>query len=246
MIDPVAIQIGSITIRWYGIIMSVGFLLALWISIKLAPIRSIKKEDIYDAFIILIPSILIGARIFHVISEWSYYSDNIIKILYIWQGGIAFHGGLLGGIIAASIFCKKKKIKFYDLADILAVPLALGLFLGRIGNFINQEFYGKPTDLPWGIYFDDVEGKRHPSQIYESIKNFIIFIVLLNLYKLKRIRSGNIFWIFVFLYSSFRFFVEFYKDLPPLFLGMTWGQLFSIPLFFLSLVFLYKINKKKK
>jgi phosphatidylglycerol:prolipoprotein diacylglycerol transferase len=245
MIDPVAFQIGNISIRWYGIIMAAGFLFSLWLSLRLAPQRNIKKDDIYDLFIIVIPSIIIGARIFHVLSNWSYYSSDLVRVLYIWEGGIAFHGGLIGAFIATFIFCKKRGIKFYDMADILVIPAALGLAAGRIGNFINQEFYGKPTNLPWGIYFDNVEGKRHPSQIYESIKNLIIFIILYNLYKFKRIRSGNIFWSFIFLYSLLRFFVEFYKDLPPLAFGLTWGQLWSIPLFFISLIFLYRINKKR-
>lgn len=246
MIDPIAFTIGSIQIKWYGVIMAAGFLFALWFSGKIAPQRNIKKDDVYDLFIFLIPSILIAARIFHIISEWSYYSNEPIKMLYIWQGGIAFHGAFIGAFLCIYIFCKIKKIKVYDMLDIIVVPTALGLAVGRIGNFINQEFYGKITNLPWGIFYDNVEGKRHPSQIYEAIKNFAIFLVLYNLYKIKRIRSGNIFWSFVFLYSLLRFFVEFYKDLPGLFLGLTWGQLWSIPLFFLSIIFLYLINKRKQ
>ncbi|MFH1376707.1 MAG: prolipoprotein diacylglyceryl transferase [Candidatus Woesearchaeota archaeon] len=245
MIDPIAFTIAGISVRWYGIILAAGFLFSFWFSGKLAPQRNIKKEDIYDLFVYLIPAILIGARIFHIVSQWSYYSADPIKMLYIWQGGIAFHGGFIGAFLAIYIFCRARKIKTYDVLDILVIPLALGLSVGRIGNFINQEFYGKPTNLPWGIYFDNVEGKRHPSQIYETIKNFVIFLILYNLYKVRKIKSGNIFWSFVFLYSLFRFFVEFYKDLPDLFFGLTWGQLWSVPLFILSVVFLYFINRKK-
>jgi len=212
--------------------------------IKLGKQKNITKQQIYDYFIYLIPPSIIGARLLAVILNFNLYQDNLLKIFYIWQGGMAFHGGLIGAIIGTYFFCKKHKVHFYDIADIISIPLALGLSLGRLGNFINQEFYGRLTNLPWGIHYDVVEGKRHPSQIYESIKNFIIFIFLLNFYKLKKLKKGVIFWLFIFLYSLFRFLVEFYKDQPLLYLNLTYGQIISIPLFILSIIILRKIGKK--
>jgi len=244
MIDPIAFTIGNININWYGIIYALGFLIAIPISIKLGKQRNITKQQIYDYFIYLIPSSIIGARLLAVILNFHLYQDNLLKILYIWQGGMAFHGGLIGAAIGTYFFCKKHKVHFYDIADIISIPLALGLSLGRLGNFINQEFYGRLTNLPWGIHYDVVEGKRHASQIYESIKNFIIFIFLLNFYKLKKLKRGVIFWLFIFLYSLFRFFVEFYKDQPLIYLNLTYGQLISILLFILSTIMLRKIGKK--
>ncbi len=244
MINPIAFSIGNININWYGIIFALGFIIAIPIMIKLGKQKNITKQQIYDYFIYLIPPSIIGARLLAVILNFNLYQDNLLKIFYIWQGGMAFHGGLIGAIIGTYFFCKKHKVHFYDIADIISIPLALGLSLGRLGNFINQEFYGRLTNLPWGIHYDVVEGKRHPSQIYESIKNFIIFIFLLNFYKLKKLKKGVIFWLFIFLYSLFRFLVEFYKDQPLLYLNLTYGQIISIPLFILSIIILRKIGKK--
>ncbi len=244
MINSVALTIGKLSINWYGIIFALSFLIAIPISVKLAKQRNITKQHIYDYFLYLIPSSVIGARLLAVILNFHLYQDNLLKILYIWEGGMAFHGGLIGAIIGTHFFCKKYKIHFYDIADVIVIPLALGIAVGRIGNFINQEFPGRPTNLPWGITYDNIQGKRHPSQIYESIKNFIIFLILLNFYKIKNLKKGTIFWFFIFLYSLFRFFVEFVKDQQLLFLNLTYGQLISIPLLILAIIMLTKIGKK--
>ncbi len=242
MIDPIAFTIGTLQIHWYGIIFALGFLIAIPISIKLAKKRNITKQQIYDYFVYLIPSSIIGARLLAVILNFHLYQDNLLRVFYIWQGGMAFHGGLLGAIIGTYFFCKKYKIHFYDIADIIVIPLALGLSLGRIGNFLNQEFPGRITNVPWGIYYDNLEGLRHPSQIYESIKNFFIFIILLNFYKVKNIKRGVIFWMFIALYSLFRFIIEFFKD-QVIFSGLTYGQWISIPLFIISIIVLKNIRK---
>jgi len=244
MINSIAFSLSNLKIHWYGIIFALGFLIAIPISIKLGKERNITKNQIYDYFIYLIPSSIIGARLLAVILNFHLYQNNLIEVLYIWNGGMAFHGGLIGAIIGTYLFCKKNKIKFYDIADIIVIPLALGLSFGRIGNFINQEFYGKLTDVPWGIHYDIVEGKRHPSQIYESIKNFIIFLILLNMYKLKKLKKGVIFWTFNLLYSIFRFSIEFFKD-QQTFYNLTYGQWISIPLFIISIIFLIRIAKKR-
>jgi prolipoprotein diacylglyceryl transferase len=246
MIDPVALQIGTLQFRWYGIIFALGFLMAIPISIKLAKQRKITKEQIYDFFTYLIPFSVIGARLMSVILNFQLYQNNLIKILYIWEGGMAFHGGLIGAIIGTYIFTKKNKIHFYDIADVVVIPAALGLALGRIGNFINQEFYGRLTNLPWGIKYDVVEGERHPSQIYESLKNLFIFFTLLNFYKIKNLKKGTIFWLFILLYSTLRFFVEFFKEQQLYIFNLTFGQLISIPFFILSLLMLIKIAKNKR
>ncbi|MBS3172645.1 prolipoprotein diacylglyceryl transferase [Candidatus Woesearchaeota archaeon] len=243
MISPVALQVLGLQIKWYGIIMAIGFILGLFISIKLAKKRNISKETIEDLFIYLIPGSIIGARLAAVILDYNYYITKPLEIFAVWHGGMAFHGGLIGAVLASLYFCKKKNIKFYEIADIIVIPLALGLTLGRIGNFINQEFYGTLTNLPWGVYFDNVEGKRHPTQIYEAIKNLFIFIVLLFLYKFKKLKKGIIFWLFISLYSLLRFLIEFTKD-QTRYYNLTYGQLISIPLFILSIFMIYKIGKK--
>jgi phosphatidylglycerol:prolipoprotein diacylglycerol transferase len=245
MIDPVIFRIGSFSVKWYGVIAAFGFLIGTLIAAKLAEKRGIAKKHIYDFMLYLIPSVIIGARIFHVIGNISYYLDNLGEIIAIWNGGLAFHGGLAGAVIVGLIFVKKRNLNFYDLADIFVVPLALGLALGRIGNFINQELYGKLTNLPWGIEYDNVSGKRHPSQIYESIKNLIIFFILLILYSLKNLPKGFVFWSFICLYSFLRFFVEFIRDVPTALFSLTWAQITSIILFFLAIFVLIRLNKQR-
>ena len=246
MIDPVAFSIFGLEIRWYGIIFALSFLMAIPISIKLGKQRNITKEQIYDFFTYFIPFSVIGARLMSVILHFNLYQDNLIKIFFIWEGGMAFHGGLIGAILGTYLFCKKYKVHFYDIADIIVIPVALGLTFGRLGNFINQEFYGRLTNMPWGIKYDVVEGKRHPSQIYESLKNLFIFFTLLNFYKIKKLKRGTIFWLFVLLYSTLRFIIEFFKDMPIYYFNLTYGQLISIPFFILSLLMLIKIAKTKR
>ncbi len=243
MINPVAFNIGSLEIRWYGIIYSFAFLMGILIAAKLAKKKNISKETIYDFAIWLIPSAVIGARIGHVLGNLNYYSKNPFEIIAIWHGGVALYGGILGAAIAALIFCKKNKIKFYDLADIFVIPLAFGTIFGRIGNLINQELYGKITNLPWGVEFDNVLGKRHPTQIYEAIGNLIVFVVLMFLWK-KNLKTGTIFWTYLGAYSFIRFFAEFLRDGNLAFIGLTMMQLLSIPLFIVSIYFMYKINKQ--
>ena len=241
MIDPIAFQIGSLGIRWYGIIMALGFLLAFFIARKLAKYRNISKEDISDYFLYFIPGSIIGARLWAVILNHNQY-NSLLDILAVWNGGMAIHGGIIGAIIVTFYFCKKRNIHFYDIADIIVIPTALGLAIGRIGNFINQEFIGKPTDLPWGVYFDNVGEKRHPSQIYESIKNLIIFAITLKVFTFKKLKRGTIFWLFILLYSLLRFSVEFLKDMQTWY-GLTYGQIISIPLAITSIFTLYHIGK---
>ena len=240
----VAFSVFGLEVRWYGIIYALSFLIGGLIAVKLGKEKGIKKEDIYDFLVYLIVAVIIGARIGHVFGALGYYSENLVEIFYVWNGGLAFHGGLIGAVLIGLWFCKKRDLKFYDMADIFVVPLALGLAFGRIGNFINGELYGKVSNLPWAVEFSGVSGKRHPSQLYESFKNFFIFLVLWNLYKVKKLPSGFIFWSFILMYSCLRFFVEFYRDWETVFIGLTWPQLVSIPLAFVSFFVLCKLHRK--
>jgi len=240
---PIAFQLGNFSIKWYGIFYAVGFLFAYWLTPILAKSRNISKEDMQDFFVYLIPSSILGGRLAHILGSWDFYSQNLSQVFAVWNGGMVFHGGLLGGAIATYYYCKKKDIHFYDLADILVVPLALALSLGRIGNFLNSEFYGPITNLPWGVEFQSVEGKRHPTQIYESIKNLFIFIVLFKTYTLNKYKKGFIFWLFVLFYSTLRFFVEYLRVIDTYLFGFTWGQLISLPLIFISYHMVSKLRK---
>jgi phosphatidylglycerol:prolipoprotein diacylglycerol transferase len=196
----------------------------------------------------VIVGVVLGARIFYVfVYNLPFYLNNPSQIIAIWNGGLSFHGGLIGAVIVALIFCKKKKIHFYELADIAVVPLALGLALGRLGNFTNGELYGRITNVPWAMKFQDAEGFRHPSQLYASFKDLVIFFTLWVI-KDKKMPKGFIFWLFVVMYSAFRFTVEFFRQ-PDEQLGfiigfLSMGQILSIIMFLVGVVFIYRVSRK--
>ena len=244
MIDPVIFNIGSLEIRWYGLIMALSFLIGSFIAVKLGKKRNLSKDQVYDFLLYLIPLSIIFARLFHVfVYNFDYYIQNPLQIVQIWKGGVSLFGGLLGALLAALIFSKKRKIKFYDLADVFIIPLSFGIIFGRIGNFINQELYGKITNLPWAIKFDNVEGLRHPTQIYEAIGHLIIFLLLLIIWK-KNPKKGFIFYSFIIMYSIFRFFMEFLREDTPFLLGLTITQLLIIPILIISIILMKNLKKE--
>ena len=242
--DPVLVEIGPFAIRYYGIIFALGIFFSFLAIRHLAKKRKLPLtgKDFDGLLLVGTVAVIVGARLGHVISSPGYYLSFPGQIIAVWNGGMAFHGGFIGLVIAGYLFAKKKKIPFYDLADIAVIPAALALAFGRIANFINGEFYGTPTNLPWGVKFQGVEGFRHPVQIYESIKNFAIFAVLWQL-RNRRLPKGTLFWLFVFLYGSMRFVLEFIKDVPDYVFGLTWGQLWSIPMVVVGGYMLWKLLK---
>lgn len=248
-INPTLLKLGPFEIRYYGIIFVLGFILAYFFINHLAKQRNLKltKEDILDLLFYLIIGTITGARIFEILFyNLKYYLENPFEMLAIWHGGLSFHGGFVGAIIACCLYCRKKKINFYDLADICVVPLAFGLFLGRIANFINGELVGRITEVPWCVKFKSYEGCRHPSQLYESFKNLVIFSILWFL-KDKKLKKGIMFWSFVLIYSAFRFFVEFFRapdEQIGFILGLTMGQWINLVMFFVGLYFFVRIKKQ--
>ncbi|MBI2580943.1 prolipoprotein diacylglyceryl transferase [Candidatus Woesearchaeota archaeon] len=246
-ISPVLAEIGPFSIRYYGLIFALGLLVSFLIIRHLAKKRQLplSSRDFDELLILGTVAVVVGARLGHIISSWGYYSDNPAQIIAVWNGGMAFHGGFIGLVIAGYLFAKRKRLAFYDIADIAVIPVALALAFGRIANFINGEFYGTPTGLPWGVKFQGVEGFRHPVQIYEAIKTFFIFVVLWQLQK-KKLPKGTVFWTFVFLYGSIRFVLEFLKDevaVPDYAFGLTWGQFWSIPMLIVGGYMLWKLLK---
>ena len=241
-INPVALQLGPLEIRWYGIIYALGFLFAYY-YVKHALAKKKIMFDVDTFFISVILGNLIGARLFEVFFyNPAYYFANPTEIIAVWKGGLSFHGGLLGGFLASFWFCKKQKISWKIIADILAIPLAIGLGFGRIANFINGELYGYPTSLPWGADFGDGVF-RHPTQLYESLKNFLIAGILTAVNARKKLSPGILFILFMILYGSVRFFIEFLKVPETMFLGLATGQWFSLLMVVLGI---YGIHKFKK
>jgi phosphatidylglycerol:prolipoprotein diacylglycerol transferase len=243
LLDPVLVTIGPLQIRWYGVLYALGFILGYFILIKLAKEKklSLSRDDIGDVVFYLIIGIVLGARVIYILFyNLGYYVSNPLEMLALWHGGLSFHGGFLGAIVAIYLFSRKKKMHFYEISDMVVVPAALALVLGRIGNFINGELYGRITNVPWCIDYsqnphltEQIEGCRHPSQLYESLYSFIMFITLFLLNK-KNLPRGVLTWGFVAMYGLFRTLAEFFRQpdaqLGFLFGGLTMGQLLSIPM----------------
>lgn len=248
-INPTLLRLGPFEIRYYGIIYVLGFVIAYFLIYYLAKEKKLElsKDDVADLIFYLIIGVILGARLFEVlVYNLKYYLANPFEIIAIWHGGLSFHGGLIGAIIAAFIYCRKKKVGFYDIADICVIPLAFGLFLGRIANFINGELVGRVTDVTWCVKFRNYSGCRHPSQLYESFKNLVIFFVLWFI-KDKKLKKGLMFWSFVLMYSVFRFFVEFFR-MPDaqlgFILGLTMGQWLNVIMFAVGVYFIIRINRQ--
>ena len=239
-INPVLINIFGLEIRYYGLVYVIGFLLILFILMKQRDKLKLKEDDVYDYVFYLVIFTVIGARIFEILFyEPQFYFSNPLEMLMIWHGGLSFHGALTGVIIWTYIFTKKNKLKFYDISDILVIPAAFMLFLGRIANFINGELIGKITNLPWAVKFRNYEGFRHPTQIYESLKNLLIFFTLLFL-KNKNLRKGTLTWLFVLFYGTLRFIIEFMKEQRSFILGIPVPHIFTGLMIVVSLYFLIK------
>lgn len=203
--DRVAFTIFGIDVMWYGVLMATGMILGTFLAIKEAKRVGISEDDVLNLAMCAIPSGIIGARLYYVIFNWSYYSQNPSQILNFRGGGMAIHGALIGGILAGFIYTKIKKINFFKMADIALIGMPLAQAIGRWGNYINGEAHGGPTSLPWGIMVDGV--KVHPTFLYESIWDFGIFI-LLWMFRKKKKYEGQIAIYYIILYSLGRFFIE--------------------------------------
>ena len=248
--EPVAIQIFSLEIRWYSLAYIFGILFA-WMYCKKILIKDKNTSKLFDDLIsYLIVGIILGGRLGYVLFyNTKYYLSNPIEIPMIWQGGMSFHGGLLGVLIATIIFANKNNVNKYIFLDLISASAPIGIFLGRISNFINSELYGRKTDVLWSVVFTKVDNiSRHPSQIYEAILEGLVLFFIMYLFTIKDYlrKPGLISSLFLIFYSIFRFFIEFYRvpdeQLGFIFLNLTMGQ-------FISLIFLcfgfYIFFKKK-
>jgi len=244
--DPVAFNLFSLEIRWYSLSYIFGIIFA-WIYCKKFLIIEEKILNLFDDLIsYIIIGVILGGRLGYVVFyNLNYYSKNILEIFMIWEGGMSFHGGLLGVIVSTYIFSKKNNINPFNFLDLISMSAPIGIFLGRISNFINSELYGRETDLFWSVKFEKIDNIfRHPSQIYEAIFEGIILFVLLNfLFKKQLYKSpGLISSLFLIFYSSFRFLIEFTRE-PDVQIGyilfnLSLGQLLSF-LFFMFGLFLF-------
>ncbi len=243
--NPNLIELGGFAIRWYSLAYIAGILLA-WGSIKYFNRSKLSKEALDDWLFFAVLGVVLGGRLGYVLFyNFGFYVDNPLQILAVWHGGMSFHGGCLGAIISMQIFAKKYKINFLELTDTLSIAAPIGLFFGRIANFINLELYGRITGSDFGVIFPNAGNlPRHPSQLYEAaLEGLLLFIILFSLAKFTKIREkvGAISGLFLLLYSAARAFIEQFRE-PDEQIGLlfnqhvTMGQVLSVPMIIAGLV----------
>jgi phosphatidylglycerol---prolipoprotein diacylglyceryl transferase len=251
-IDPVFIRIGPLAFRWYGLMYALSFISAVFL-IRVTAIRKnlkITQDQISDLMLYAAVGVILGGRLGYVfIYNPSLYFTNPSKIFAVWEGGMSFHGGLAGVIIAGTLFCRRHHFSFYEVADVAVISVPVGLGLGRIGNFINGELYGRPTDVPWCMVFPQGGPVcRHPSQLYQAgLEGAALFIILWGLSR-KKLPRGVTFWSLVMFYGLFRFVSEFFREPDPqlgLLIGpFSMGQLLSLPMFLLGLIMVWRCHTR--
>lgn len=254
MPQPILAQLGSVQIHWYGFLIACGAVLAFLIFYHLAKQYNLAKDDIYNLVFYVVIFGLIGDRLYYVFYAWNYYSQHLIDILKIWQGGLAIHGAMIAGIIVILIYARRHKLSPWLILDLFVVALPLAMAVGRWGNYFNQELFGLPTNLSWGIpILPDHRPAQflaftyfHPTFLYESIYDLIIFAVLFSWHKIRlaKIKAGgflrglgNISLAYFILYSIGRFLNEFLRtDYSPYVFGLRWAQLASLAIILICAV----------
>ena len=251
--DPVAFKILTFDVRWYSLAYIIGILLG-WFLCKKIFIKNTNFSQKFDDYITyLILGIIIGGRLGYVIFyNFEHYINNLLDIIKIWEGGMSFHGGLIGIIIASILFAKENKESSFIYMDLVSLVAPVGIFFGRIANFINSELYGIPSEVPWAVIFIKIDNvARHPSQLYEALlEGFTLFLILLYFRKKNYLKKpGLISALFLIFYSIFRFATEFFRvpdeQLGYLIFNLTMGQIISV-LFIICGIILYHFKSKNE
>ena len=249
-INPIMFELFSIKLYWYGFMYALSFIIIDYLIVTASKNKKIilSKDQAEKFTIVILIFAILGGRIGYILFyDFNYYSSNIIKVFYLWEGGMSFHGGLIG--VAAGVFylANQNTLKFFEIADIVCLYVPIGLFFGRVGNFINSELYGIKTSGSWGVVFPVIDSyPRHPSMLYEALLEGVILFVILFIINQKKVFAGIISGYFLLFYGIFRFFVEFVR-LPDAHIGyiyydwVTMGQLLTIPMLVIGLIL---INRK--
>lgn len=230
-IDPSIIELGPIKLRWYGL-MYVGGFLAAYFLIQRQPRAKrlgLQGSMLQDLFLYLAIGLVVGARLgyvlFYQFSNFGQYLQNPLEIIAIWHGGMSFHGGLVGTLLAGALFCRRRKFSFWEVADLVIVTAPIGLGLGRLGNFINGELYGRASTVPWAMVFPGGGPMaRHPSQLYEVLLEGLLLFIVLWVLKDRHFKPGAMVCFFIGGYGILRFIVEFFRE-PDAHIGLLWGVL---------------------
>lgn len=249
---PILFKIGPLTIRTYGVMLASAFFLALALAIRQAKKEGVPTEKIVDLGLYLLIAAILGSRLLFVLTELNYYIKHPLNIFKIWEGGLVFFGGLILAIPVGIYYIKKNNLPLWKVADIGAPSIAIAQAVGRIGCFSAGCCYGKPTNLPWAVVFKDPESLArlniplHPTQLYESLGTFFLFLFLIFMRKRKSF-DGQLFWLYVLLYSALRFFIEFFRgdEIRGMLLGgpLSTSQGIGIPLAVLAIYMLFRLRK---
>ncbi|PJC85041.1 prolipoprotein diacylglyceryl transferase [Vibrio sp. HA2012] len=255
-IDPVLVSLGPLSIRWYGLMYLFGFIFALWLANRRADKKSSgwSREQVSDLLFAGFLGVVIGGRVGYVLFyHFDLFMDDPLYLFKVWTGGMSFHGGLLGVISAMYWYGWKNKRSFFSVADFIAPLVPFGLGMGRLGNFMNDELWGRVTDVPWAILFPSGGYlPRHPSQLYEFALEGLLLFAILNLFIRKPRPAGSVSGLFLTGYGVFRFIVEYFRE-PDAHLGLfsgiiSMGQILSSPMIIigiLMMVWAYRAESKK-
>lgn len=254
-ISPLIVTLGRISIRYYSLLFMCAFLLGLFLLYRIFKEKGINEDYLYPLFITIFICVIIGARLGHVFFYHpGYYLERPIRILMIWKGGLASHGAAVALIIGVFVFTRIYPVTFYQVADAASIPVSIATSFVRLGNFFNSEIVGRKTDIPWAVKFmrfrepdGGVPAFRHPSQLYEVAIGIVVFLTLWIVFKKKKdkLQDGCILYLFLFMYFTLRFLVEFVKEYHTLSPAspFTMGQYLSIPFIIFSAIMLFAIGK---
>lgn len=251
---PDLFKIGPFTLHTYGVMLAAAFFLALAVAVRQAKREGIAPERILDLGLYLLISAIVGSRILFILTEFKYYINHPLKIFMFWEGGLVFFGGLILAIPVGIYYIRKHRLPLWQVADIAAPSVAIAQAVGRLGCFSAGCCYGKPTDLPWAVTFRDpnslarLDIPLHPTQLYESLGTFLLFLFLISMRKRKSF-DGQIFWLYTLLYSVLRFIIEIFRgdQIRGMILGtpLSTSQGIAILLFGISIYMLFRLKKGK-
>ena len=251
-IDPVALDLGPLKVHWYGLMYVIGFAGAWWLGNRRARQAGFTRDQVGDLIFYGAMGVILGGRLGSVLFyNFSSFLADPWMIFRIWEGGMSFHGGLLGVLVAMGLFARKTRRGFFEITDFVAPLVPVGLFTGRLGNFINGELWGRPTDLPWGMVFPHVDAvPRHPSQLYEAALEGVLLFIVLWLFSARPRPVMAVSGLFLLGYGGFRFLVEFARE-PDAWIGfvaldwMSMGQVLSAPMILAGAGLLYWAYRKR-
>lgn len=252
-IDPVFFRLGPLAFRWYGLMYIIGFVAAYFIISLGVKQRDIKltRDDIADLVFTVALGIILGGRFGYILFyNLSFYLEQPLKLFAIWEGGMSFHGGVTGALVAGWWYVRKRSIPFFRIADVGFMAGPVGLFFGRIGNFINGELYGRVTSAPWGVVFPGGGAlPRHPSQLYEAMLEGPLLLLVMMLVSRRNPPDGTVFWTFFAGYGLFRSIVELFRE-PDAQIGLFYGsvsmgQLLSFPMFVFGMIMIIRLHKSR-